>query len=126
MGHDIDQPGSFTFTPEHDGSLSVESAVFQALGAASMCWAETPRGVFNSDRAKEIGDKLLGLLAERDQAGRLAIALEHTQEYLGSEVLPPIPGWAWFDALSAFYGQPFVPADRRPVPASTEGSVADG
>jgi hypothetical protein len=52
----------FEFTRGHDGSLPVESAVFQALGAASMCWSETPKGIFDSTRVKEIGDKLLEFL----------------------------------------------------------------
>jgi hypothetical protein len=44
---------------EHDGSLSLESVVFQALGAASMCWSETPTGVFDSRRAEKVGKALL-------------------------------------------------------------------
>lgn len=31
----------------------------EAIGAASMCWGETPSGVFDSDRALAIGEKLL-------------------------------------------------------------------
>ena len=50
----------FTFDREDDGSLSVESAVYQALGAASMCWESMEgTGVFNSDRALKIGEALL-------------------------------------------------------------------
>lgn len=106
---------SFTFQPEHDGSLSLESAVFQALGAASTCWDPMDgTGVFQSERAKAIGEALLAVIAEQDLSAKLAIALEHTQEYLGSETLPPIEGWSWYDALTAYHGQPFVPADRRP------------
>lgn len=37
----------------------LESKIFQALGAASMCWSETPTGVFDSSRAREIGEVLL-------------------------------------------------------------------
>ena len=37
----------------------LEELVFQALGEASMCWDETPKGVFESSKAKEIGEKLL-------------------------------------------------------------------
>lgn len=37
--------------------------VFEALGAASMCWTETPHGIFESDRAKRIGDDLVAWLA---------------------------------------------------------------
>jgi hypothetical protein len=32
-------------------------------------------------------------------AAELARALRWTQEYIGNELLPPIPGWSWFDAL---------------------------
>lgn len=40
--------------------LSLEEAVFQALGAASVCW-ETPEGagVFDSSRCRAIGDRLV-------------------------------------------------------------------
>ena len=44
--------------------------IFQALGEASMCWSETPKGVFDSNKAKEIGEKLmkdLGLDLPEDQ-----------------------------------------------------------
>lgn len=37
----------------------IETFVYEAIGAASMCWEETPRGVFNGERAKEIGDALM-------------------------------------------------------------------
>ena len=33
--------------------------VFEALGEASMCWSETPKGVFESTHAKEIGDRVM-------------------------------------------------------------------
>lgn len=39
------------------------------------------------------------------QASRLAIALHHTQEYVGPQTLPPIPGWSWFDALNDYWGK---------------------
>jgi hypothetical protein len=58
--------GQFVLTPESDGSLSLESAVFQALGFASMCWSGSPRGVFQSDQAKAAGD----VLVEFIRAGR--------------------------------------------------------
>ena len=36
----------------------IKEAVYESLGAASMCWSETPKGVFDSTLAREIGDKL--------------------------------------------------------------------
>lgn len=54
------------FTPDSDGALSLSSAVFQALGGASTCWeAIEHAGVFDSTRAKEIGDALLAYIEER-------------------------------------------------------------
>lgn len=46
-----------------DAGPSREAAVFQALGAASMCW-ENPAGagIFESTRAKAIGEALLAEL----------------------------------------------------------------
>lgn len=49
----------FEFHREDDGTISLASAVFQALGAASVCWSNPPTGIFESDRAKEIGEKLI-------------------------------------------------------------------
>lgn len=55
----------FEFQPNHDGSLSLEDAVFQALGAASVCWDPMDgTGVFRSDIAKEIGEVLLAKIEE--------------------------------------------------------------
>jgi len=43
-----------------DKADTLEDLVFQALGAASACWANLEgAGVFESDRAKAIGDELL-------------------------------------------------------------------
>lgn len=46
------------------------------------------------------------LIDEHDAAvalvHRLAEALRLTQEYVGSELLPPMPGWSWFDALREY------------------------
>ena len=42
------------------GAETLEEAVFTALGAASVCWESMEgTGVFQSDRAKAIGDALL-------------------------------------------------------------------
>ena len=57
-GEKVKKP--FDFDREHDGSLSKESAIFQAIGAASMCWEFSGKGgIFDSMRAKEIGDALI-------------------------------------------------------------------
>lgn len=39
---------------------ALEELVFQALGAASVCWDSLEKtGVFNSDRAKALGDHII-------------------------------------------------------------------
>jgi hypothetical protein len=45
-----------------DPQSDLERAVFEAIGAASMCWSEPPAGVFDSKRAEEIGSNLLNLI----------------------------------------------------------------
>lgn len=50
---------TYSFQADSDGLLTLRDAVFQALGAASMCWSETPTGVFDPDLATEIGDALM-------------------------------------------------------------------
>lgn len=36
-----------------------KTAIFEALGEASMSWSETPKGIFDSTNAKRIGDELI-------------------------------------------------------------------
>lgn len=53
----------FVFSYEDDGSLSLKSAINQALGAASTCW-EAPHlaGVFDDKYAMKISDALHGFV----------------------------------------------------------------
>lgn len=44
--------------------MNIEQAVFEALGAASMCWSEPPTGEFDSARAEKIGEALLKTVRE--------------------------------------------------------------
>lgn len=53
----------FQFDKEDDGSLSLESAVYQALGRASTCWESMAgTGVFDDAAAHDTGQKLLAFL----------------------------------------------------------------
>lgn len=55
--------GEFEFDEREDADLA--SYVFQALGAASMCWNPRPStAVFDSTQAKEIGEALLKKIKE--------------------------------------------------------------
>jgi hypothetical protein len=38
-----------------DYDKKLRELIFTALGEASMCWDETPKGVFDASHAKEIG-----------------------------------------------------------------------
>lgn len=38
---------------------NMNERIFMALGEVSMCWSETPKGVFDSNNAARIGDKLV-------------------------------------------------------------------
>lgn len=58
--------GGYTEDPEDWDALPLplEEAVFQALGYASMCWSETPTGVFDSTAAKSAGDALIAYVED--------------------------------------------------------------
>jgi len=57
----------FEFQTEEDGTLSLEAAVYQAIGAASVCWDDVPHGLFNSDRAKTIAEALMQRIGGGDR-----------------------------------------------------------
>jgi hypothetical protein len=42
----------------------LKELIFQAMGEVSMCWSEIPRGVFDSSKAIEIGDRLFNAIME--------------------------------------------------------------
>jgi hypothetical protein len=44
---------------------SIEQIIAQAIGEASMCWSETPKGAFDSTLAKEICDRVVSKVKRR-------------------------------------------------------------
>jgi hypothetical protein len=40
----------------------IREQVFMAVGEASMCWSETPSGVFDSTRASQIAERILNMM----------------------------------------------------------------
>ena len=67
-GHNRTKKTAMSANPELDVLAMerhtwLETVVFQALGEASMCWGERPRGVFQSEEAKRIGDTLIAEIA---------------------------------------------------------------
>lgn len=57
---------TFEFQPRTDAEeVTLEEAVYQAVGAASVCWVMQGRDrVFDSDRARAIADTLLQKINE--------------------------------------------------------------
>lgn len=56
--------------------------IFQAIGEASMCWGETPKGEFDSTKAKEIGEQLLKDIQSFPSEGEVAsAAYQHRRDY---------------------------------------------
>lgn len=46
----------------------------------------------------------LGMTHKEDRRSHdLAVAICHTVDYIGTETLPALPGWSWFDVLDAHY-----------------------
>ena len=43
---------------------TLQNKVFEALGEVSMCWSETPKGVFDSTNAERIGNELMKEIEE--------------------------------------------------------------
>lgn len=46
----------------------LEKLVYQALGEASMCWSQVPKGIFQSNKAVEIGEKLIKAIQALSQS----------------------------------------------------------
>lgn len=66
----------FTFVRSSEADITLDEAIGQALGAASMCWEHPERaGTFNSSRAARIYTQLRLLLQEKALDDRKAIAL---------------------------------------------------
>lgn len=52
---DPNKPEKYKYTKPK----TLKNKVFEALGEVSMCWSETPKGVFESSKAEEIGNRLM-------------------------------------------------------------------
>lgn len=83
----------FSFTGRE--FVSLEEAVFQALGYASMCWSRTPQGVFDDLRAKQAGEVLLAYIREwaAKESGRAA--LREVNEVVGNKLKMDEADTAW-------------------------------
>jgi hypothetical protein len=63
------QGRAFEFDTESDGTLTLDSAVFQAIGAASMSWiGGTGNAEFDSAWAEEVGRALIRFILDRENS----------------------------------------------------------
>lgn len=58
------------------------NTVFQALGTASVCWKETPSGVFDSDRCAQVGTELVHEIIDLTSFGKPSLGCATTRELL--------------------------------------------
>jgi hypothetical protein len=77
----------------------LEALVFQALGQASMCWSETPKGVFQDQQVVKIGENLIAAIkAHEEQAIQKAVAACTGSEMQVSQpVVPLIDPMKWLN-----------------------------
>ena len=57
------------------------TAVYEAIGEASMCWNETPGGVFNSTQASDVAVRLCFKIAEElEKLNSKSVDFVHVQK----------------------------------------------
>jgi hypothetical protein len=67
----------FTFVRSSEADVTLDEALGQALGAASMCWTNVEgAGRFKQHRAKQIFEQLKLLLQEKSKEDRAALVQE--------------------------------------------------
>lgn len=54
--------------------------VDEAIGEASMCWSEEPKGIFNSTKAKEIADRILASVVNVPKTRDVIYTLRNSAE----------------------------------------------
>jgi hypothetical protein len=98
-------------TTDEDTKPSDGDKLAAYLGTDTVLWAEALVKRFNI-QIDDIGE-VYAWTASMIMAGRdanqdsylviqqLCEALRLTREYVGEDVLPALPGWAWYDALVA-------------------------
>ena len=61
-------PEDYGFQPHDREPFTIEDAVYQTIGAASVCW-DNPggAGVFESDRARELGRNLMRFIQDTSE-----------------------------------------------------------
>lgn len=57
--------------------MDIKNRIAEIIGEASMCWSETPTGVFDSVRASQLTDELFSLINSNE-----TVIMEKTNEEL--------------------------------------------
>lgn len=52
-------------------SEEIKKIIFTNIGAASMCWSETPKGEFESTRAIKLGDEIYNKFKELEDSNNV-------------------------------------------------------
>lgn len=68
--------------PTPEARETLRHAVYETLGAASMCWDPRPEGVFESERASALGSSLLALIESVTHMGEPNLGLATTREII--------------------------------------------
>ena len=68
----------------------IEKLVFEALGEASMCWSETQKGIFDSNKATEIGNRLTQAIQALSQSEWVSVEDRLPKNNVGVLVFIPI------------------------------------
>ncbi len=70
----------------------LESKVGEALGEASMCWSETPKGVFESNKALAVANNLISFIENllEQERQRMSDEIQRIEERLSDSERWPI------------------------------------
>lgn len=91
----------FQFAQGLDAPITLEEILFQALGAASMCWESPDKaGTFNASRAKLVGQALMrevnaGLIKAQTEGPVMELAYEFYALACNSTTLDPAQAAEW-------------------------------
>lgn len=103
-----ERPDGFDFQTVPGEELGLDSAVNQAIGAASACWEHLDRaGVFDSDRARAVSERLKDFVIDwalgRGPMLGLATTRQLIDELAARAELAHVGGQDWPDYQSTTY-----------------------
>lgn len=72
---------------------SIEELIGQSLGEASVCWSQTPQGVFDSTKCKAILDRIMARLNREEQ---------------GSFHMTSVTAFGFWDRIRVLFGRKLI------------------